>query len=79
MSACSAAVAHRTTDAAGHRARAVALSGVLASFLFGVSPLDAATYAGAAALLCIIIAMLATYLPSRSAAKLDPLVVLRDE
>jgi predicted permease len=59
-------------------AGAVALSGILATFLFGVSSLDPATYAGVAALLCSV-AMLATYVPSRSAAKLDPLVVLRDE
>jgi predicted permease len=59
-------------------AGAVALSGILASFLFGVSSLDPATYVGVAALL-VVIAMLATYLPSRSAARLDPLVVLREE
>jgi ABC-type antimicrobial peptide transport system permease subunit len=59
-------------------AGAVALSGVLASFLYGVSSRDPATYGGVAALL-VFVAMLATYLPSRSAARLDPLVVLRDE
>jgi predicted permease len=57
---------------------AVALSGLLASVLFGVSPLDTATYAGVAVLL-VCVAMLATYLPSRSAARLDPLLTLRDE
>lgn len=59
-------------------AGAVALSGILASFLYGVSSRDLATYVGVAALL-VLVAMLATYLPSRSAARLDPLVVLRDE
>lgn len=57
---------------------AIALSGVLASFLFGVSSLDPATYVGVTAVL-FAVAMLATYLPSRSAARLDPLIVLRDE
>jgi ABC-type antimicrobial peptide transport system permease subunit len=59
-------------------AGAVALSGVLASFLFGVSALDPAIYLGVAALLSLV-AILATYLPGRSAARLDPLAVLRDE
>jgi predicted permease len=57
---------------------ALALSGILASFLFNVSSLDPATYVGVAALL-VLVTMLATYLPSRSAAKLDPLIMLRDE
>jgi putative ABC transport system permease protein len=59
-------------------AGAIALSGILASFLFGVSSLDPATYVGVAALL-VLVAMLATYLPSRAAARLDPLTVLREE
>jgi predicted permease len=57
---------------------ALALSGILASFLFNVSSLDPATYVGVAALL-VLVTMLATYLPSRSAARLDPLIMLRDE
>jgi putative ABC transport system permease protein len=57
---------------------AVALSGVLANFLFGVSSLDPAIYLCVAALLSLV-AMLAAYLPGRSAARLDPLAVLRDE
>jgi putative ABC transport system permease protein len=59
-------------------AGAFALSGVLASFLFGVSPLDRVTYAGVSVLV-FLTAMFATYLPSRLAARLDPLIVLRDE
>jgi putative ABC transport system permease protein len=59
-------------------AGAVALSGVLANFLFGVSSLDPAIYLGVAALLSLV-AMLAAYLPGRSAARLDPLAVLREE
>jgi putative ABC transport system permease protein len=57
---------------------AVALSGILTSFLFNVSSLDPATYVGVAALL-VVVTMLATYLPSRSAARLDPLMTLREE
>ena len=59
-------------------AGALALSGILASFLFGVSPLDPATYVGVTAVL-VLVALLATYLPSRSAARLDPVLILRDE
>jgi putative ABC transport system permease protein len=59
-------------------AGAVALSGVLASFLFGVSSLDPTIYLSVAALLSLV-AMLAAYLPGRSAARLDPLAVLREE
>jgi putative ABC transport system permease protein len=59
-------------------AGAVAPSGILRSFLFDMSSLDPATYVGVAALL-LLVAILATYVPSRWAARLDPLVVLRDE
>jgi predicted permease len=59
-------------------AGAFSLSGILGSFLFGVSALDPLTYAGVAALL-VLVAVFATYLPSRAAARLDPLVVLREE
>jgi putative ABC transport system permease protein len=59
-------------------AGAAALSGVLANFTFGVSSLDPAIYLGVAALLSLV-AMFAAYVPGRSAARLDPLVVLREE
>jgi putative ABC transport system permease protein len=59
-------------------AGSLAISGVLGSFLFGVSSLDPVTYLGVTGLL-VLVAMLATYLPSRAAARLDPLVVLREE
>jgi putative ABC transport system permease protein len=59
-------------------AGALALSRVLAGFVFGVSPLDAATYAGAV-LVLVAVAALSAYWPSRTAASLDPLVVLREE
>lgn len=59
-------------------AGAAALSRTLSSLLFGVSPLDPATYAGVAAAL-VLVAGASAYVPSRSAAKVDPLVTLRDE
>ena len=60
-------------------AGALALSRVLAGFVFGVSPLDPATYVGAVAVLVAVAALSAAYRPSRKAASLDPLVVLREE
>ena len=59
-------------------AGAVALSRVLAGFVYGVSPLDPATYTAAVGLLAAV-AALSAYRPSRQAAAMDPLVVLRDE
>jgi putative ABC transport system permease protein len=59
-------------------AGALALSRLLASLLFGVSPLDLPTFAAVAAALAIM-ATVSTYLPGRAAAKVDPLVALRDE
>ena len=59
-------------------AGAVALSRVLAGFVYGVSPLDPATYTAAIGLLAAV-AALSAYRPSRKAAAMDPLVVLRDE
>jgi putative ABC transport system permease protein len=47
-------------------------------FLFGVSRTDRLTYLAVAALL-IIVAMAASYLPSRRATKVDPMVALRYE
>ena len=50
-------------------AGALALSRVLAGFVYGVSPLDPATYAGAVAVL-VAVAALSAYWPSRKAARL---------
>ena len=50
----------------------------LRAFLHGVDPFDPAAFLGAA-LLWILIAMLASYIPARRAARVDPMVSLRYE
>jgi ABC-type lipoprotein release transport system permease subunit len=54
------------------------LTRLLTSFLFGVSPTDPITFAGVA-LLIAAVAVVASYLPARSASRVDPMVVLRHE
>jgi ABC-type antimicrobial peptide transport system permease subunit len=54
------------------------VSRVLASLLYGVSPTDPLTYAGTAALLGGV-ALLASWLPARRAASVDPTEALRAE
>jgi putative ABC transport system permease protein len=57
---------------------ALALSRYMTSLLFGVTPLDAPTYAGVAVLLAVA-ATLACYLPAREAMRVDVLEAIRDE
>ncbi|HUL73439.1 MAG TPA: ABC transporter permease [Vicinamibacterales bacterium] len=57
---------------------AVLLSSSMATLLFNVTPTDPAVYAAVSCVL-IGVAVLASYLPARRAAKIDPLVALRDE
>lgn len=57
---------------------AFVVSRYMTSLLFGVQPTDPLVYA-AVALVLIAVALLASYLPARRAAKIDPLVALRDE
>jgi putative ABC transport system permease protein len=55
-----------------------ALTRAMQTLLFGVTPLDPATYAGVAAAL-LVVALLACAIPARRAAAVDPMVALRDE
>jgi putative ABC transport system permease protein len=48
------------------------------TLLFGVTPYDVSTYAAVVALLCVVAAV-ASYMPARRAARVEPLVALRQE
>jgi putative ABC transport system permease protein len=56
----------------------VASVSVIRSFLFGVRPLDPEVYV-AVALILALVTMLAAWLPARRAARVNPIVTLRDE
>ena len=49
----------------------------LSRFLYGVSGSDALSIGGAS-LVLLVVAVVACYLPARSASRVDPLVALRD-
>jgi predicted permease len=57
---------------------ALALSRLLASFLFGVGPADAVTFGAVAAILAAM-SLAATLLPASRAARVDPMKALRSE
>lgn len=58
-------------------AGALALSGLLKGLLFGVGPRDIATYIAVPGLLAVV-ALLASYLPARRAARMEPVSALRE-
>jgi predicted permease len=57
---------------------AAATARFVAAFLFGVSPLDLTTFAGMSAVF-VVTATVASFLPARRAAALDPSIALRAE
>jgi putative ABC transport system permease protein len=66
------------TGVAAGVAGALALTRVLAQFLFEIRPSDPATFAGAAVGL-LAVAAAASIIPARRAARVDPMVALRHE
>ena len=59
-------------------AAAIPLSKLMSGLLFGVTPLDPATIAGAAVLM-MVVALTAAWIPARRATAVDPMIALRGE
>jgi putative ABC transport system permease protein len=57
---------------------ALALTRFLSAFLYGIKPTDPRTMAGVS-LLLLLVSFLATYIPARRAARVDPMTALRYE
>lgn len=57
---------------------ALVVGRMVSDFLVGVAPSDPATYIGVSILLAVV-AFVATYIPTRRATKVDPMVALRYE
>ena len=65
-------------DACDVSTAAAASTRLLQSWLYGVTPLDPAAFGWSAAAM-LVIAALASYIPARRAARVDPLMTLRAE
>jgi putative ABC transport system permease protein len=59
-------------------AGALTVTRLMGSLLFGIGPADPLTLSLMAAIL-LVVALIASYLPARRAAEVDPMVALRDE
>jgi ABC-type antimicrobial peptide transport system permease subunit len=59
-------------------AAAFGITRFLAAFLYGVKPTDALTAGGVAALL-LVVTLIASYVPARRAAAIDPMAALRSD
>jgi ABC-type lipoprotein release transport system permease subunit len=57
-------------------AGSIALSRYLQGVLFGITPVDPTTFVGVPAMF-LLVAILATLIPARRIAQVDPLVALR--